>query len=53
MRRGQRRVVVRFSGNGPLTFLRLLDVVSDVASVARARFAGPRIPKVRGKIENL
>ena len=35
MRRRQRRVVVRFSGNGPLTFLRQLDVVADAAIAAR------------------
>ena len=53
VRRRQRRVVVRFSGNGPLTFPRLLDVVADAANVARKRFAGPCISEVRGKIENL
>lgn len=36
MRRRQRRVVVRFSGNGPLTFPRQLDVVADAVNVARA-----------------
>lgn len=51
MRRRQRRVVVRFSGNGPLTFLRLLDVAAGAAYVARTRFAGPRISEVRGKSE--
>lgn len=50
MRRRQRRVVVRFSDNGPLTFPRQLDVVADAANVARTRFAGPRISEVRGKI---
>ena len=49
MRRRQRRVVVRFSGNGPLTFPRLLDVVADTPIVARTRCAGPRFPEVRGK----
>ena len=49
MRRRQRRVVVRFSGNGPLMFPLLLDVVADAADVARTRFAGPRISEVRGK----
>lgn len=53
MRRRQRRVVVRFSDNGPLTFLRQLDVVADAANVARTRFVGPRISEVRGKIGNL
>lgn len=53
MRRRQRRVVVRFSGNGPLMFPLLLDVVADAADVARTRFAGPRISEVRAKIENL
>ena len=41
------------SGNGPLMFSRLLDVVADAANVARTRFVGPRIPEVRGKIGNL
>lgn len=41
------------SGNGPLTFPRLLDVVADAAFVARTRFAGSRISEVRGKIRNL
>lgn len=49
MRRRQRRVVVRFSGNGPLTFPRQLDVVADAANVARTRFAGSHISEVRGK----
>lgn len=53
MRRRQRRVVVRFSGNGPLTFLRQLDVAADAANVARTRFAGHRISEVRGKIGKL
>ena len=53
MRRRQRRVVVRFSDNGPLTFPRLPDAVADAANVARTRFAGPRISEVRGKIGNL
>lgn len=51
MRRRQRRVVVRFSDNGPLTFSRKLDVVADAANVARTRFVGPRISEVRGKSE--
>ena len=46
-------VVVRFSGNGPLTFPRQLDVVADAANVARTRFAGSHISEVRGKIGNL
>lgn len=41
------------SGDGPLTFPRQLDVVADAANVARARFAGPRISEVRGKIETI
>lgn len=49
MRRRQRRVVVRFSGNGPLTFLRLLDVAAGAANVARTRFAGLRISEVLEK----
>lgn len=53
MRRRQRRAVVRFSGNGPLTFPRQLDVVADAANVARTRFAGSHISEVRGKIGNL
>lgn len=53
MRRRQRRVVVRFSGNGPLTFLRLLDVAAGAANVARTRFAGLRISEVLEKIGNL
>lgn len=36
MRRRPRRVVVRVSGNGPLTFPRQLDVVADAAFVARS-----------------
>lgn len=39
------------SGNGPLMYSRLLDVVADAAFVARTRFAGPRISQVRGKSE--
>ena len=53
MRRRQRRVVVRFSDNGPLTFPRLLDVVEDAAIYALTHDAEPRFPKVRGKIGNL
>ena len=53
MRRRQRRVVVWFADNGPLTFPRQLDVVADAANVARTRFAGHRISEVRGKTENL
>lgn len=41
------------SGNGPLMYSRLLDVVADAAFVARTCFAGPRISDVLGKIENL
>ena len=51
MRRRQRRVVVRFSDNGPLTFPRLLDVVADAAIDALTHDAGLRSPEVRGKIE--
>ena len=53
MRRRQRRVVVWYSDNGPLTFQRLLDDVADVAIVARTRFVELRFPEVRGKIEKL
>lgn len=53
MRRRQRGVVVRFSGNGPLMFPRLLDVVTDAANVARTRFTGSRISEVRGKVGSL
>ena len=53
MRRRQRRVVVRFSDNGPLTFSRQLDVVSDAAIYAFTHDVEPRFPEVRGKIENL
>lgn len=53
MRRRQRRVVVRFSDNGPLTFPRLLDVVEDAVIVARAYDTGSCFSEVRGKIGNL
>lgn len=53
MRRRQRRVVVRFSDNGPLTFSRQLDVVADAAIYAFTHDAEPRFPEVRGKIGNL
>lgn len=53
MRRRQRRVVVRFSDNGPLTFLRQLDVVADAATYALTHDAEPRFSEVRGKIGNL
>ena len=53
MRRRQRRVVVRFSDNGPLTFSRQLDVVADAAIYALTHDAEPRSPEVRGKIGNL
>lgn len=52
MRRRQRRVVVRFSDNGSLTFSRQLDVVADAAIYALTRDAEPRFPEVRGKIGN-
>ena len=52
VRRRQRRVVVRFSGNGPLTFQWRLDVAAGAAIAARTRDTGPRFPEVRGKIEN-
>ena len=49
MRRRQRRVVVQFSGNGPLAFSRLLGIVAEAVFVARKHDAGPRFPEVRGK----
>ena len=49
MRWRQRRAVVWFSDNGPLTFLRQLDVVEDAANVAGTRFPEPRYSEVRGK----
>lgn len=52
MRRRQRRVVVWFSDNGPLTFPRLLDVVAEAVFIARKHDAGSRFPEVRGKTKN-
>lgn len=40
MRRRQRRVVVRFSDNGPLTFSRQLDVVADAANLLEHALQG-------------
>lgn len=48
-----KKVVVRFSDNGPLTFSRQLDVVADAAIYAFTHDAEPRFPEVRGKIGNL
>ena len=53
MRRRQRRVVVRFSGNGPLMFPLLLDVAADAFIAARAYDVGACFTEVRGKIEDL
>ena len=52
MRRRQRRVVVRFSGNGPLRFRDNWMLSRKPFFVSRKHDAGPRFPEVRGKIEN-
>lgn len=51
MRRRQRRVVVRFSDNGPLTFSRQLDAVADAATYALTHDAEPRFRKCGEKSE--
>lgn len=51
MRRRQRGVVVRFSGNGSLTFLRQLDVVADAVIYALTHDTETRFTEVRGKSE--
>lgn len=52
VRRRQRRVFVRVSGNGPLRFRDYWMLSRKPFFVARKHDAGPHFPEVRGKIEN-